>query len=253
MERRNYRQSGTGIGHIVDVIRSARPWSLRLRRTVTADVHFHGLNEYDYGARWYDPILARFTTVDPLCEKYYSISPYAYCANNPVNAVDPDGKTIYVVYYQGGKTHYYIFDGTIGKIPNNPFVLDFIEAYNYNRKNGGGDNMYKAATDPKLKIFVKDATKYQNIKKRTTEYDWGGENLIIRWESRKGLLTTEGGHQSPATRLEHEFAHAETITKIVKPIGNEEITKKWEAMAMRKKNMLLKVQKPKLQKLTERT
>ena len=171
--------------------------------------HFHGLNEYDYGARWYDPILARFTTVDPLCEKYYNISPYAYCANNPVNAVDPDGKTIYVVYYQGGKTHYYIFDGTIGKIPNNPFVLDFIEAYNYNRKNGGGDNMYKAATDPKLKIFVKDATKYQNIKKRTTEYDWGGENLIIRWESRKGLLTTEGGHQSPATRLEHEFAHAE--------------------------------------------
>lgn len=94
MERRNNKQSGTGIGHIVDVIRSARPWSLCLRRTVTADVHFHGLNEYDYGARWYDPILARFTTVDPLCEKYYSISPYAYCANNPVNAVDPDGRRI---------------------------------------------------------------------------------------------------------------------------------------------------------------
>ena len=54
----------------------------------------HGLNLLDYGARWYDPLLGRFTTMDPLCEKYYSISPYAYCANNPVRYIDPDGKKI---------------------------------------------------------------------------------------------------------------------------------------------------------------
>ena len=34
--------------------------------------------------------------MDPLCEKYYNISPYAYCAGNPVNLVDSDGKTIRV-------------------------------------------------------------------------------------------------------------------------------------------------------------
>ena len=39
----------------------------------------------------YDPILGRFNTIDPLAEKYYSISPYAYCDNNPVNAIDPFG------------------------------------------------------------------------------------------------------------------------------------------------------------------
>ena len=33
----------------------------------------------------------RTTTQDPLAEKYYDISPYAWCANNPVNLVDPDG------------------------------------------------------------------------------------------------------------------------------------------------------------------
>jgi hypothetical protein len=33
----------------------------------------------------------RFTTQDPLAEKYYSISPYAYCANNPMNRIDPTG------------------------------------------------------------------------------------------------------------------------------------------------------------------
>lgn len=32
--------------------------------------------------------------MDPMAEKYYSISPYAYCANNPINVIDPDGKDI---------------------------------------------------------------------------------------------------------------------------------------------------------------
>ena len=40
----------------------------------------HGLDTYDYGARQYNPVTARWDRVDPLCEKYYAISPYAYCA-----------------------------------------------------------------------------------------------------------------------------------------------------------------------------
>ena len=68
----------------------------------------HGLNEYDYGARQYDPAIGKFTTMDPLCEKYYHISPYAYCGGNPVNAVDPDGKD----WYQNNQTSYYTwYDG----------------------------------------------------------------------------------------------------------------------------------------------
>jgi len=56
--------------------------------------HFAGLNLYDCGARFYDPLIGRFTTPNPLSEKYYSVSPYAYCANNPVNAVDLRGDSI---------------------------------------------------------------------------------------------------------------------------------------------------------------
>ena len=52
----------------------------------------HGLNTYDYGARQYAPLLPLWDRVDPLAEKYYGVSPYAYCANNPVMFVDPDGR-----------------------------------------------------------------------------------------------------------------------------------------------------------------
>ena len=50
----------------------------------------HGLDWYDHGARHYDPVTGRWNTMDKMCEKYYGISPYASCGDDPVNAVDPD-------------------------------------------------------------------------------------------------------------------------------------------------------------------
>ena len=54
----------------------------------------HGQCLYDFGARWLDPLLPRWTSTDPLAEAYYHVSPYAYCAGNPVSYVDPDGMGI---------------------------------------------------------------------------------------------------------------------------------------------------------------
>ena len=72
--------------------------------------HQHGLDLYDFGARLYDPAVGRWTTMDPLCEKYYSVSPYAYCHNNPVNRIDPDGRD----WYQNNYTSYYTwYDGNV--------------------------------------------------------------------------------------------------------------------------------------------
>lgn len=52
------------------------------------------LGFYDYGARFYDPVIARWTSVDPLAEKYQPSSPYEYVANNPLKFVDQDGNEI---------------------------------------------------------------------------------------------------------------------------------------------------------------
>jgi len=56
----------------------------------------HGLDWYDYGWRMMDAALGRFSTMDRLSEKYYSVSPYAYCMSNPIRFVDIQGDSINV-------------------------------------------------------------------------------------------------------------------------------------------------------------
>jgi RHS repeat-associated protein len=50
-----------------------------------------GLGWYDYGARFYDPQIARWHVKDPLMEWHFSQTPYHYCLNNPINFTDPFG------------------------------------------------------------------------------------------------------------------------------------------------------------------
>ena len=51
-----------------------------------------------FGARAYDPVSCIFMQVDPMAEKYYGMTPYGYCAGNPVMMVDPDGAWIEIQY-----------------------------------------------------------------------------------------------------------------------------------------------------------
>ena len=81
----------------------------------------------DFGARHYDPIVPRWTSMDPMAEKYYSISSYAYCAGDPGNLVDKKGMFIGKYYSYNGD--YVGFDG----LPDNRVYLvndDTINEYN---------------------------------------------------------------------------------------------------------------------------
>ena len=59
---------------------------------------------------------SRFLTIDPLAEKYPEISPYVYCNNNPVNAIDPDGReVIFIIRNNAGQVgrYQYTADGNL--------------------------------------------------------------------------------------------------------------------------------------------
>ena len=49
---------------------------------------------YYYGARYYTPELSIWLSVDPLSDKYPSMSPFMYCAGNPVIFIDPNGMEV---------------------------------------------------------------------------------------------------------------------------------------------------------------
>ena len=144
-----------------------------------------GLDWYDYGARWYNGV--SWMTPDPLAEKYYDISPYVYCLGNPVKFIDPDGRKV-VIWYKDTNGTYKSFElsglnnqKTI-KIPQNQFVKDFITAYQYNIKNGGGDNMKKAVTDSKYNFIIYDGTdtglSVETIPLGTTTFGQNGKRYI---------------------------------------------------------------------------
>ena len=91
----------------------------------------HGLYWYDNGKRWYDPILCRFTTMDPLCEKFYDKNPYSYCAENPMKYGDPTGELA---------SPYYDIDGNFLGVDENGFsgniyIIDSKTVDKYSKDN----------------------------------------------------------------------------------------------------------------------
>jgi RHS repeat-associated protein len=107
----------------------------------------NGLNLYDFVARGYDPVVGRFLTPDPLAEKYPWISQYAYCMNNPVNAVDRDGRLVVFINGMhnggGGKSKYWA-RGENYLIGFDHMVMNHLNDYNAIYRDGsvgGWDNV----------------------------------------------------------------------------------------------------------------
>ena len=67
----------------------------------------------DFGARQYNVNLRRWMVPDPMGEAYYDISPYAYCAGDPVNLVDETGMNWYSFTNSQGKQDYRYVEGQL--------------------------------------------------------------------------------------------------------------------------------------------
>ena len=89
---------------------------------LAAEMHAFSSKERDtetglsyFGARYYSSDLSIWLSVDPMVDKYPSLSPYTYCADNPVKLVDPNGEDIWTISE----------DGTISR--QNNAVIDRID------------------------------------------------------------------------------------------------------------------------------
>ena len=104
----------------------------------------HGLDWYDSSARYYDHVLGRFQQIDPLAEKYYSWSPYAYCVGNPVNMMDVDGKSPWSKILKSGIK--------IGKQVTKNGIQSLIKTTTYTQAFSDDIDNFKTLTDSKSSV-----------------------------------------------------------------------------------------------------
>ena len=94
---------------------------------------------YYYGARYLDPTSALWLSTDPLQGKYPGMSPYNYCAGNPVKLVDPDGRVINVYYMVDGNRRFEIYTPGASTNNSNAYVQRTFKSlnhiYSYESKN----------------------------------------------------------------------------------------------------------------------
>ena len=132
----------------------------------------NGLNMYDFGARLFDVAgVPMWTSVDPLAEKYYPFTPYSYCAGDPVNKFDPDGKAVWLFATKLPGVHipfathtFLVVTGKNGK------VLKYA-AYGPQNGNLVGDKLTKIPYEQDVQVY--------------TDYFNGKENENLKGEPQK--------------------------------------------------------------------
>ena len=170
----------------------------------------HGLDWYDFGARQYDPVYGRFSGIDPLCEKYPHLSPYAYCGNDPVNAIDVDGDSI---IYRSPNWQSGTFDNYYWDVSSSCFLDSNGNAFS------GADDMLSSIQDALIKLqkeehgmkLVKSLSlskdKVLIEKSARDNHEVEGDEIyasVVRWNPYKDSAFCGGSFIS----LAHEFAHS---------------------------------------------
>jgi len=175
-----------------------------------------------FGARYYSSDLSIWLSVDPMSDKYPSLSPYVYCANNPVKLVDPNGEDW---YEKEGKMYY-----TTQYTSEKAFKESGIEGQyrgKFFTKNGKYYSLFGQILDAKSKkgkltqkideAFDRYAAYELSCRKSTGAYpewknsDYTNFNDIIDYENRFGT-TYENIHEyDPETRDPFTYAYGSTM------------------------------------------
>jgi len=179
----------------------------------------NGLNLYDFEARFHDPALCQFPKADPLAEDYCPLSPYLYCAANPILFVDPSGNRISIqvggeIFYvrMSSNMQYEAYDSNMEPYTgNDPKILKILDALNRLKTGAFGASLTNLLADSPLKtiyIMVNDVNSFQQNAD-------GMGNSIICWDPYSNTggisLTTNGEYTlyCPSyINLAHELGHA---------------------------------------------
>ena len=181
-----------------------------------------GLDFYDFEARSFDPVLMRFMSPDPLAEKYYSISPYAYCMNNPVRFVDPTGMWVQYIdstghyRYNNGQWEQYQTSGanagqyTAYTPVSGSFLEGVLNGLNELNINLTGNELLNFFANDNNNAFIKQGTS------NTADISNSASGTITLDTNFKGNpIPTESGVQMSPFWLDigHELAHRQDVIK----------------------------------------
>ena len=170
------------------------------------------LSLYDYGARFYDPQIGRFTTPDAFAEKYSSMTPYQYGANNPILFIDVNGDSLWINYrkeqilYEDGKLYNkngstYSGKGLKKDGSLKGFLKNSVTALNELSGGTEGDNMVDELQSSTSNYFVRQTSEGNS-------YDKDKNTVNFNPFSTDGNLNKRGRTDRPSyIALGHELAH----------------------------------------------
>ena len=160
-----------------------------------------------FGSRYYSSDLSIWLSVDPMSDKYASLSPYVYCADNPVKLVDPNGEEI--VIECRGSQYRYEKDGTLthikGAVLNERQQNRFVNKAKYSL-----DKINKTTEGNRMISDLQNSGTQYTIKAGTSWYEKKEQNTIT-WAPNGTRLPVQGnplGEYNGTCDLAHELSHA---------------------------------------------
>ena len=178
-----------------------------------------------FGSRYYSSDLSIWLSVDPMSDKYASLSPYVYCADNPVKLVDPNGEDVWIVGDDGQRYQYKndgllycsngeVYQGSDAFARSAQSSLKELQGQSTTANNFLGEFVENTSNDIVIKPKQKGGEvcyepggsttiNYENGETRTTT------NGTIYWNPQgESIPTVDGMLQNGTIDLIHEFVHA---------------------------------------------
>ena len=218
-------------------VHSSHTFSAKERDTETGLSYF--------GSRYYSSDLSIWLSVDPMSAKYPSLSPYVYCANNPVKLVDPNGEEIYVGEYTYNNGQLYDKDGKRFTPISDSFEEKALQSLNTLKgTKQGSELMAPFEGETGKDVIIKEASNNPHTpgKVQVNDYVYSHDNVFksatIYWDP-EGVQLFKTLEPNATTDLGHEFSHAYDMAKGVKyPTGNYDNCPRNEWQAVYRENMI---------------